>query len=112
MSSESPQIFIRDAHGTKAVPRGQPDYAMFRVSVIASSAYISHHIPNPKYDVLDDAASSYITIEGALDTPVIRRQSALVSVHCREKGDPARRSASTTRTGRCWSTSPTRSSRT
>jgi hypothetical protein len=28
------------------------------------------------------------TIEGALDTPVIRRQAALVYVHCREQGDP------------------------
>jgi hypothetical protein len=42
----------------------------------------------PKYDAGQDAASSTITIEGALDTPVIWRQAALVYVHCREQGDP------------------------
>lgn len=64
------------------------DYGHFRVTVSASSAYISHRILDPKYDAERDAASSTITIEGALDTPVIRRQAALVYVHCREQGHP------------------------
>ena len=60
----------------------------YSVTVSASSAYISHRILDPKYDAGRDTASSTITIEGALDTPVIRRQTALVYVHCREQGDP------------------------
>lgn len=66
----------------------QPDYAHFTIKVSASSAYISHHIPDPKYDAGRDAASSSITIEGVLDTPVLRRQAAFVYVHCREDSDP------------------------
>jgi|KBSMisStaDraftv2_1062788.scaffolds.fasta_scaffold3657398_1 hypothetical protein len=54
------------------------DYDHFSVTVSASSACISHRILDPKYDAERDAASSTITIEGALDTPVIRRQAALV----------------------------------
>ena len=47
------------------------DYGYFSVTVSASSAYISHGILDPKYDAGRDAASSTITTEGALDTPVI-----------------------------------------
>jgi hypothetical protein len=61
---------------------------MLTVSVSASSAYISHRIPDPKYDVGNNPASSHITIEGALNEPVIRRRSALVYVHRRAQGDP------------------------
>jgi hypothetical protein len=69
--------------------RGRPaDYAHFTIKVSASSAFISHRLPDPKYDAGRDAASSHITIEGTLDTPVIRRQAAFVYVHCREDGDP------------------------
>jgi hypothetical protein len=64
------------------------DYGHFSVTVSASSAYISHRILDLKYDAGQDAASSTITIEGALDTPVIRRKAALGYVHCREQGDP------------------------
>lgn len=64
------------------------NYSHFSVTVSASSAYISHRILDPKYDAGRDPASSTITIEGALNTPVIRRQAALVYVHCREQGDP------------------------
>ena len=62
---------------------GHADYGHYSVTVSASSASISHRILDPKYD-----ASSTITIEGALVTPVIRRQAALVYVHCREQGHP------------------------
>jgi hypothetical protein len=64
------------------------DYGHFSVTVSASSAYIRHRILDSKYDAGRDAASSMITIEGTLDTPVIRRQTILVYVHCREQGDP------------------------
>ena len=64
------------------------DYAHFTITVSAASAFISHSTPDPKYDAGRDAASSYITIEGAIDTPVIRRQAVFVYVHCREDGDP------------------------
>ena len=60
----------------------------YSVTVSASSANISHRILDPKYDAGRDTVSSTITIEGALDTPVIRRHTALVYVHCREQGDP------------------------
>ena len=62
---------------------GHADYGHYSVTVSASSASISHRILDPKYD-----ASSTITIEGALVTHVIRRQAALVYVHCREQGHP------------------------
>jgi hypothetical protein len=74
--------------GKKRSRRRQSDYAMLTVSVSASSAYISHRILNPKYDDGNRPASSHITIEGALNEPVIHRQSALVHVHCRDQGDP------------------------
>jgi hypothetical protein len=61
---------------------------MLTISVIASSAYISHRTLNPKYDVGSSPASSHITIEGTLSESVIRRRSALVHVHCREQSDP------------------------
>ncbi len=64
------------------------NYGHFSVTVGASSAYISHRILDPKYDAGRDAASSTMSIQGALDTPVIRREAALVSVYCREQGDP------------------------
>jgi hypothetical protein len=88
----------------------QADSGHFSVTVSASSAYISHRILEPKYDAGRDAASSTITIEGALDTPVIRRQAALVYVHCRSKAILAGRLASTIRIGKCWSISPALSS--
>ena len=78
---------------------GHADYGHYSVTVSASSASISHRILDPKYD-----ASSTITIEGALVTPVIRRQAAHVYVHCREQGDPGGA------IGKCWSISPALSS--
>ena len=63
------------------------DYGYFSVTV-THPHILSHRILDPKYDAERDAASSTITIEGALDTPVIRRQAALVYVHCREQGHP------------------------
>ena len=76
------------SHGPQTVPQRVARLGHFSVTVSASSAYISHRILDPKYDAGRDAASSTITIEGALDTPVIRRQAALVYVHCREQGHP------------------------
>jgi hypothetical protein len=88
----------------------QADYGHYSVTVSASSAYSSHRMLDPKYDAGRDAASSTITIEGALDTPVIRRQVALVDVHCREQGDPGGALGVNDTLGKCWSISPALSS--
>jgi hypothetical protein len=58
----------------------QLDYAQYAVTVTASSIDIFHHIPDRKYDH-GEPASTYISIEGTLDVPVIRRQSASISVN-------------------------------
>jgi hypothetical protein len=68
--------------------RAEVDYGYFRIKVTASSVYINHRTPDPKYDLGSDAASTSITIEGKLDPPVIRHEAALVYVHGREKSDP------------------------
>jgi hypothetical protein len=64
----------------------QADYAHFRVKVVATSVYISHRAPDPKYDQPGDEASTYVTIEGTLDQSVIRRRSAVLRFTAGMKG--------------------------
>ena len=49
----------------------QLDYAQYAVTVTASSIDIYHRIPDREYDS-GDLASTYISIEGTLDAPMLR----------------------------------------
>lgn len=56
----------------------------FYIEVIAASAFVSRREPDRRYP--DGASSTYISIEGKLETPITGRTQALISIH-EEDGD-------------------------